>query len=125
MGQAFRKLFDTLFGNSQIRVLMVGLDNAGKTTILYKLQIGKVVTTIPTVGFNVEKVEYKNVDFTVWDTGGQGLHKLRPIWKHYFNNNDCLIYVVDSLDRERIDHAKEEFQVTKSNFSKVFDHVCV
>ncbi|XP_058776071.1 uncharacterized protein LOC131650374 [Vicia villosa] len=112
MGQAFRKLFDTLFGNSQIQVLMVGLDNAGKTTILYKLQIGKVVTTIPTVGFNVEKVEYKNVDFTVWDAGSQGLYKLRPLWKHYFDNNDCLIYVVDSTDRERIDQAKQEFQVT-------------
>ncbi|CAI8589418.1 unnamed protein product [Vicia faba] len=93
-------------------VVMVGLDNAGKTTILYKLQIGKVVTTIPTVGFNVEKVEYKNVDFTVWDAGGQGLYKLRPLWKHYFNNNDCLIYVVDSMDRERIDQAKQEFQIT-------------
>ncbi|GAU18934.1 hypothetical protein TSUD_229240, partial [Trifolium subterraneum] len=60
--------------------------------------------------FNVEKVEYKNVDFTVWDAGGQGLHKLRPVWKHYFNNIDCLIYVVDSTDRERIDQAKQEFE---------------
>ncbi|KAK2425788.1 ADP-ribosylation factor [Trifolium repens] len=110
MGQAFRKLFDTLFGNSEIKVVMVGLDMAGKTTILYKLQIGKVVSTIPTVGFNVEKVQYKNVDFTVWDIGGQGLYKLRPLWKHYFNNTDGLIYVVDSLDRERIGEAKQEFQ---------------
>ncbi|WJX54723.1 hypothetical protein P8452_40571 [Trifolium repens] len=110
MGQAFRKLFDTLFGNSEIKVVMVGLDMAGKTTILYKLPIGKVVSTIPTVGFNVEKVQYKNVDFTVWDIGGQGLYKLRPLWKHYFNNTDGLIYVVDSLDRERIGEAKQEFQ---------------
>ncbi|RHN53418.1 putative small GTPase superfamily, ARF/SAR type, P-loop containing nucleoside triphosphate hydrolase [Medicago truncatula] len=79
MGQAFRKLFDTLFGNTEIGVVMVGLDNAGKTTILYKLQIGKVVSTIPTIGFNAEKVEYKNVDFIVWDVGGQGRHNLRPI----------------------------------------------
>lgn len=110
MGQAFRKLFDTFFGNPEIRVVMPGLDNAGKTTILYKLQLGKVLSTIPTVGFNVEKVQYKNVDFTVWDVGGQGRHKLRPLWKHYFNNTDGLIYVVDSLDRERIDQAKQEFQ---------------
>ena len=50
----------------------VGLDAAGKTTILYKLKLGEVVTTIPTIGFNVETVEYKNISFTVWDVGGQG-----------------------------------------------------
>ena len=50
---------------------MVGLDAAGKTTILYKLKLGEVVTTIPTIGFNVETVEYKNISFTVWDVGGQ------------------------------------------------------
>ncbi|PNY03988.1 ADP-ribosylation factor-like protein [Trifolium pratense] len=111
MGQAFRKLFDTLSGNSEIKVVMVGLDIAGKTTILYKLQLGKVVSTFPTVGFNVEKVQYKNVDFIVWDLAGRGLYKLRPVWKHYFNNTDGLIYVVDSVDRERIGEAKQEFQV--------------
>ena len=52
------------------RLCMVGLDAAGKTTILYKLKLGEVVTTIPTIGFNVETVEYKNVTFTVWDVGG-------------------------------------------------------
>ncbi|THF97746.1 hypothetical protein TEA_008775 [Camellia sinensis var. sinensis] len=60
------------------------------------------------LGFNVEKVQYKNVVFTVWDVGGQ--EKLRPLWRHYFNNTDGLIYVVDSLDRERIGKAKQEFQ---------------
>lgn len=49
----------------------VGLDAAGKTTILYKLKLGEIVTTIPTIGFNVETVEYKNICFTVWDVGGQ------------------------------------------------------
>lgn len=108
MGQAFRKLFDTFFGNSEMRVVMLGLDAAGKTTILYKLHIGEVLSTVPTIGFNVEKVQYKNVVFTVWDVGGQ--EKLRPLWRHYFNNTDGLIYVVDSLDRERIGKAKTEFQ---------------
>ena len=56
--------------------LMVGLDAAGKTTILYKLKLGEVVTTIPTIGFNVEQVDYKNISFTVWDVGGQD--KIRP-----------------------------------------------
>lgn len=86
MGQTFTKLFDRLFGNKEMRVVMLGLDAAGKTTILYKLHIGEVLTTVPTIGFNVEKVQYKNVVFTVWDVGGQ--EKLRPLWRHYFNNTD-------------------------------------
>jgi small GTP-binding protein len=56
------------FPKQDMRLLMVGLDAAGKTTILYKLKLGEVVTTIPTIGFNVETVEYKNIAMTVWDT---------------------------------------------------------
>ncbi|PWA57914.1 hypothetical protein CTI12_AA405170 [Artemisia annua] len=67
-----------------MRILMVGLDAAGKTTILYKLKLGEIITTIPTIGFNVETVEYKNISFTVWDVGGQD--KIRPLWRHYFQN---------------------------------------
>lgn len=85
---------------------MVGLDAAGKTTILYKLKLGEIVTTIPTIGFNVETVEYKNISFTVWDVGGQD--KIRPLWRHYFQNTQGLIFVVDSNDRERVAEAKEE-----------------
>merc|ERR1719460_1121753 len=85
---------------------MVGLDAAGKTTILYKLKLGEIVTTIPTIGFNVETVEYKNISFTVWDVGGQD--KIRPLWRHYFQNTQGLIFVVDSNDRERIAEARDE-----------------
>ena len=67
----FGKVFAGLVGKKDCRILMVGLDAAGKTTILYKLKLGEVVTTIPTIGFNVETVEYKNIAFTVWDVGGQ------------------------------------------------------
>ncbi|KAG8430958.1 hypothetical protein GDO86_019654 [Hymenochirus boettgeri] len=91
-----------------MRILMVGLDAAGKTTILYKLKLGEIVTTIPTIGFNVETVEYKNICFTVWDVGGQD--KIRPLWRHYFQNTQGLIFVVDSNDRERIQEAAEELQ---------------
>lgn len=59
MGLTVSSLFQRLFGNKQVRILMVGLDAAGKTTILYKLKLGEIVTTIPTIGFNVETVEYK------------------------------------------------------------------
>lgn len=89
-----------------MRILMVGLDAAGKTTILYKLKLGEIVTTIPTIGFNVETVEYKNISFTVWDVGGQD--KIRPLWRHYFQNTQGLIFVVDSNDRERIGEARDE-----------------
>jgi len=100
MGNIFTKLFSG-WGKSEKRILMVGLDAAGKTTILYKLKLGEVVTTIPTIGFNVETVEYKNISFTVWDVGGQD--KIRPLWRHYYQNTQGIIFVVDSNDRERID----------------------
>jgi ADP-ribosylation factor protein 1 len=106
MGGMFSGLFDRLFGKKEMRILMVGLDAAGKTTILYKLKLGEIVTTIPTIGFNVETVEYKNISFTVWDVGGQD--KIRPLWRHYFQNTQGLIFVVDSNDRERIVEAREE-----------------
>ncbi|XP_035688103.1 ADP-ribosylation factor 1-like 2 isoform X2 [Branchiostoma floridae] len=106
MGSVFGKLFQGLFGKKEMRILMVGLDAAGKTTILYKLKLGEIVTTIPTIGFNVETVEYKNISFTVWDVGGQD--KIRPLWRHYFQNTQGLIFVIDSNDRERATEAKEE-----------------
>jgi len=108
MGGSFGKLFKRLFGHRDMRILMVGLDAAGKTTILYKLKLGEIVTTIPTIGFNVETVEYKNINFTVWDVGGQD--KIRPLWRHYFQNTQGLIFVVDSNDRERVTEATEELQ---------------
>ncbi|KAL2828500.1 ADP-ribosylation factor family-domain-containing protein [Aspergillus cavernicola] len=125
MGLTISKLFDRLWGKKEMRILMVGLDAAGKTTILYKLKLGEIVTTIPTIGqsspslachrlvgfragFNVETVEYKNIQFTVWDVGGQD--KIRPLWRHYFQNTQGIIFVVDSNDRDRIVEAREELQ---------------
>ncbi len=106
MGLAFSRIWQRLFGKTEMRILMVGLDAAGKTTILYKLKLGEVVTTIPTIGFNVETVEYRNISFTVWDVGGQD--KIRPLWRHYYQNTQGLIFVVDSNDRARFDDAREE-----------------
>jgi len=106
MGKAFSKFWARLTSKKEMRILMVGLDAAGKTTILYKLKLGEVVTTIPTIGFNVETVEYKNISFTVWDVGGQD--KIRPLWRHYYQNTQGIIFVVDSNDRDRIDESKEQ-----------------
>nr|VZI01095.1 unnamed protein product [Spirometra erinaceieuropaei] len=88
MGVMFSRIFDGFFGKREVRILMVGLDAAGKTTILYKLKLGEIVTTIPTIGFNVETVEYKNVKFTVWDIRGQTT--IRPLWRYYFQNTQVL-----------------------------------
>ncbi|GFR26290.1 ADP-ribosylation factor-like protein 1 [Trichonephila clavata] len=98
--------FKNLLGNKEMRILILGLDGAGKTTILYRLQVGEVVTTIPTIGFNVEQVTYRNLRFSVWDLGGQT--SIRPYWRCYYSNTDAIIYVVDSADRDRVGVSKHE-----------------
>jgi len=91
---------------------MVGLDAAGKTTLLYKLKLGEVVTTIPTIGMNVETIESsswsKIVSFTAWDVGGR--EKIRPLWRHYYQSVNALIFVVDSNDHDRIEDARDQLQ---------------
>eukprot|EP00475_Leptophrys_vorax_P011666 TRINITY_DN1820_c0_g1_i4.p1 TRINITY_DN1820_c0_g1~~TRINITY_DN1820_c0_g1_i4.p1 ORF type:complete len:186 (-),score=42.12 TRINITY_DN1820_c0_g1_i4:59-616(-) len=86
--------------SKEIKILMLGLDAAGKTTILYKLKLGEVNTTIPTIGMNVEMVKYKNITFIAWDTTGQGI---RESYRHCYDKANAIIFVVDSNDRERID----------------------
>ncbi|KAG5520904.1 hypothetical protein RHGRI_033460 [Rhododendron griersonianum] len=105
MGLTFTKLFSRLFAKKEMRILMVGLDAAGKTTILYKLKLGEIVTTIPTIG----KCYYVNVlhlrlDTKEWKTVVQ----IRPLWRHYFQNTQGLIFVVDSNDRDRVVEARDE-----------------
>jgi ADP-ribosylation factor 6 len=96
MGGQISKVMGKIFGSKEMRLLMLGLDAAGKTTILYKLKLNQDVTTIPTVGFNVETVTYKNVKFNVWDVGGQD--KIRPLWRHYFSGV-CHSLLTLPLDR--------------------------
>lgn len=105
---AITRMMQRIFGKVECRNLIVGLDAAGKTTVLYKLKLGEVVTTIPTIGFNVETVEYKQMAMTMWDVGG--CDKIRPLWRHYFQGTDALICVVDSNDRDRMEDAGEELQ---------------
>ncbi|KAI0347482.1 ARF/SAR superfamily [Trametopsis cervina] len=112
MGLSFSSLYNSLSSlvrwskEQDVRILMLGLDSAGKTTILYRLQIGEVVSTIPTIGFNVETVEYKNIKFQVWDLGGQS--SIRPYWRCYFPNTSAIIYVIDSSDRDRLPTSRTE-----------------
>jgi ADP-ribosylation factor protein 1 len=106
MGFSLSKWFKSLFSETKAKILMVGLDSAGKTTILYKLQLNETVSTVPTIGFNVETIQYKNVNFAIFDVGGQD--KIRSLWKHYYHDLNAVIFVVDSNDKERVDEAKDE-----------------
>lgn len=109
MGYLISKLYDVFdaFRENPAMVVMVGLDGAGKTTTIYKLKLDEVVSTIPTLGFNVETVSpCKGLTLTVWDIGGQEV--IRPLWRHYYNNADGVIYVIDSNDVPRMDVARDE-----------------
>jgi small GTP-binding protein len=106
MGSTLSSWFKSLFGTIEARVLMLGFDAAGKTTIIYKLINNEKLETIPTLGFNVETVNYKSVSFTIWDICGQ--EKTRPLWRHYFSDTQALIYVVDSNDKERIEENHDQ-----------------
>lgn len=99
-------LFESL-RNDPARILLLGLDSAGKTTILYRMHLNQTLPTLPTIGFNVETLEpIEGLRLHVWDIGGQD--KLRGIWKFYIKNCEGLFYVVDSSDRERIELARTE-----------------
>ncbi|KAI9485080.1 ADP-ribosylation factor-like protein 5A [Zychaea mexicana] len=106
MGIVFSNLWNKLFSKAQVKISIVGLDNAGKTTILYKLLLNQVVTTTPTIGSNVETIEYKNIRFLMWDIAGQ--ETMRPTWKTYYVDTKAVILVIDSTDNARLNVAKEE-----------------
>nr|XP_014344171.1 PREDICTED: ADP-ribosylation factor-like protein 5B isoform X2 [Latimeria chalumnae] len=105
MGLLFAKLWN-FFCNQEHKVIIVGLDNAGKTTILYQFLMNEVVHTSPTIGSNVEEIVVKNTHFLMWDIGGQ--ESLRSSWNTYYSNTEFIILVVDSTDRERLSITKEE-----------------
>eukprot|EP00743_Colponemidia_sp_Colp-15_P003718 GILK01004012.1.p1 GENE.GILK01004012.1~~GILK01004012.1.p1 ORF type:complete len:189 (-),score=17.14 GILK01004012.1:230-796(-) len=94
-------------------VIMVGLDAAGKTTLLYRLKLGKSISTIATMGFNVEHFSHSGVSFAVWDVGGQ--KRLRTLWPHYVQLAEAMIFVVDSSDVERMMEARDELDYILSS----------
>ncbi|CAF2047089.1 unnamed protein product [Rotaria magnacalcarata] len=106
MDSSFNKMSSYFFQKEEVRVLMQGFYAAGKTTVLYVMKLGEVVTTIPTIGFNVETIEFKNITITAWDAGGRD--KIRPLWRHYYQNTHGIVCVVDSNDRDRVDEASRE-----------------
>nr|XP_036678530.1 ADP-ribosylation factor-like protein 4C isoform X3 [Drosophila suzukii] len=108
-------LLDALPSQATLHVVMLGLDSAGKTTALYRLKFDQYLNTVPTIGFNCEKVQgtigkAKGVHFLVWDVGGQ--EKLRPLWRSYTRCTDGILFVIDSVDTERMEEAKMELMRT-------------
>ncbi|KAM8952607.1 ADP-ribosylation factor-like protein 14 [Pelodytes ibericus] len=98
----------------QAQILILGLDAAGKSTLLYKFKFKEPFSTTPTVGFNVEMIHSeKHLQLTMWDVGGQ--QKMRSFWCHYFENTDGLVYVVDSTNKQTLDESKKEFQFILQN----------
>merc|ERR1711936_1365357 len=90
----------------EVRLLMLGLDNAGKTTILKKFNGEDIDTISPTLGFNIKTLEHRGFKLNIWDVGGQ--KSLRSYWRNYFESTDALIWVVDSADRMRLSDCKKE-----------------
>lgn len=89
-------------------ILMLGLDNAGKTSILKKMSDEEITNIMPTQGFNIKSITQQGFKLNVWDIGGQ--RAIRPYWRHYFDKSDVLIYVVDSADKRRLEEAGAEFE---------------
>ena len=98
---------------TEVKVLLVGLDSTGKTTLLNKLKASEYILPSPTIGFNVESVNYKNIRMTIWDVGGG--EKIRHFWKNYTEDISAIFFVVDSSDRDRILVARRELE-------NLFDH---
>ena len=99
----------TKLRSRELRVLFLGLDNAGKTTILKRLlnhTQDSIESVSPTLGFSINTFTHAGYTLNVWDVGGQ--RSLRPYWKNYFERTDCLVWVVDSCDRARIDDCRTE-----------------
>lgn len=90
----------------EARLLVLGLDNAGKTTILRKLSNEDITNITPTAGFNIKSLSMSNFRLNVWDIGGQ--KAIRPYWKQYYDSTDALIYVIDSADKKRVEETGEE-----------------
>ncbi|KAJ6654854.1 hypothetical protein lerEdw1_006543 [Lerista edwardsae] len=95
-----------MVGSQEHKVIIIGLDNAGKTTILYQFLMNEVVHTSPTIGSNVEEIVLRKTHFLMWDIGGQ--ETLRSTWNTYYSNTEFVILVIDSTDRERLTVTKEE-----------------
>ena len=105
---------------NNFNVLSVGLDESGKTEAIYYLKYLQTIKTIPTIGVNIETIDYKGYTFSIWDNGGQD--KIRVLWKHYVNKVDGIMFFIDSSNRDRIEDASDELKklLAEEEFKKMF-----
>ncbi len=92
----------------EARILVLGLDNSGKTTILKRLSDEEISNVMPTQGFNVKSLVQNDMTLNVWDIGGQ--KSIRPYWRNYMDHTDALVYVIDSADQKRMDETGLELE---------------
>lgn len=109
MGTVFSSVWSMFNRNQPYKLLILGLNNAGKTSILYHLQLGHNITTQPTLGGNTEQLVIPSgsgstINFSCWDLGGQ--EQLRSYWRLYYENTDAVIFVIDAAERSRFPQAK-------------------
>ena len=91
------------------KVLFLGADDTGKTTLLYLLKLNEKVQTLPTIGFNVEEIDYKERKIIIWDIGGE--EKYRYLWKDYFQIIKCIVFIINISDKERLDYYIDSFNI--------------
>lgn len=127
LGEALRRRVGNLFKPMQVAI--IGLDNAGKTCLLYRIKYQMFKETVQTCGFNCETVrsagvgQSRKVNFCLFDVAGH--EKLRPLWKTYTRNCDGIVFVVDSADQERLEEARLELiRMAKASASTPFIVVC-
>ena len=108
MGNIFSALYSKFYSLKYFNILILGLYFSGKTTFLYHLKPEGPEKSNPYIGFDMEKLNYENFNFTSWDVGEA--NQILVLWRHYYYNKDGLIFIVDSEDKERIEDAYEEFK---------------
>ena len=114
MGFILSKIIEFFTKNrNNFKIIILGMQNAGKTTILYRLSLGQFVKTTPTIGSNVEELTYNNVKFQAWDLGGQ--ESTRTVWDVYYMNTDAVVFVIDSQDDEYYEESKAELHKLLKN----------
>ena len=108
MGSQYLTIKDKLIGKKEFRIILLGVDDSGKTKIFSQLKNYKNPEAIPTIGFNIEIIYYKDIQLTIYDVGGQD--KLRVLWKHHYKLSDGIIFVLDSTDNDNIEDAAVELK---------------
>lgn len=123
MASVISNMLHALFPATQFRGLLIGLDASGKTSVLYKLKLGECITTMPTIGFNVETITVSGIEFTMWDVGG--CDKIRPLWRHYYKNTQGLVFIVDCSDNQRFGNVVSNFKVNMYVSSILLTYDCL